>query len=361
MSTQIYPNISDDEIKICEKLLSEGKLPHKFAMRVQTVLARAKKIPTQDIAKVLGLRATTISIYVKRFNSGGIDSLLHDKSRKPGKKPISDETKNAICKLVCTTKPENATHWTCAAIGKKFKISANSVSIILRKRKLKPHLVQSFQFSNDKHFDEKLDDVVGLYLDPPENAVVFCVDEKTQIQALERTQPILPLCEKIPERQSHDYYRHGTTTLFAALAVATGKVSGSCEEHHTRKEFLKFLKKLDKETDRTKVLHVIIDNYATHKTKEVLEYVENSEGRIVLHFIPTHSSWLNLVERWFAEITSKRIRRESWESVQELEKGIMDFIRNWNETGKKYVWIKTATQIRASINKAKKRYADYTK
>ena len=231
----------------------------------------------------------------------------------------------------------------------------------MRERQLKSHLVQRFQFNNDKHFDEKLDDAVGLYLNPPENAVVFCVDEKTQIQALERTQPILPLCEKIPKRQSHDYYRHGTTTLFAALAVATGKVSGSCEEHHTRKEFLKFLKKLNKETDRTKVLHVIIDNYATHKTKEVLEYGENSEGRIVLHFIPTHSSWLNLVERWFAEITSKRIRRESWESVQELEKGIMDFILNWNETGKKYVWIKTATQIRASINEAKKRYTDYTK
>ena len=143
-------------------------------------------------------------------------------------------------------------------------------------------------------------------------------------------------------------------------------MSGSCEEHHTRKEFLKFLKKLNKETDRTKVLHVIvlhviIDNYATHKTKEVLEYVENSEGRIVLHFIPTHSSWLNLVERWFAELTSKRIRRESWASVQELEKGIMNFIRNWNETGKKYVWIKSAAQIRTSINEAKKRYANYTK
>lgn len=305
------------------------------------------------IAEILHIMPTTVSQYVKRFNKDGVDGLISNKTHKPGKAPISEKVKNEICTVVCTEKPKGATHWSCRMLAKRFGISHSTVNVILRERKLKPHLVKKFQFSTDEHFEEKLTDVVGLYLNPPENAIVLSVDEKSQIQALERSQPILPLRKGILERQTHDYYRHGTTTLFAAFEVLSGRVMGVCSKEHKAKDFIAFLKKLDKRIQKGKVLHIIVDNYSTHKTKEVYEYLEKCEGRFVLHFIPTHSSWLNMVERWFAEITNKRIRRESWESVDQPEKAIDDFIKHWNKSGEKFIWTKTFDQIQASIAKAK--------
>ena len=195
--------------------------------------------------------------------------------------------------------------------------------------------------------------MAGLYLDTPENSIVFCVDEKTQIQALERTQPILPLRPGVPERQTHDYERHGTTTLFAALNVASGKVIGKCKKSHKAEDYVDFLKELDRKAPKKKTLHIIADNYSSHKAPVVKEYLEKKSGRFVEHFIPTYSSWLNMIERWFAEITNKRIRRESWSSLKELEEAITDYIIAWNESGRRFSWTKNFDTIKASVEKAK--------
>lgn len=350
---EVLPKLIDGDEVVMETILSAGNILHKYALRLQAVLSRARGYSTNDVAAFLGINIVTVSRFVHRYNEGGLESLLKDKTRLPGKKPISDEVKNEVCRIVCNEKPANATHWSTRELAKKIGISHVSINTILRERGLKPHLVKKFQFSTDTEFETKLKDVVGLYLDPPENSIVFCVDEKSQIQALERSQPILPILPGVPERQTHDYYRHGTTTLFAALNVLSGQVIGECKESHKAEDYIAFLKKIDKKCPKNKVLHIIADNYATHKTKAVREYIDSKADRFVEHFIPTHSSWLNLVERWFGEITNKRIRRESWTGVHELEQAIDDFIKHWNKSGRKFTWVKTADQITSSLEKAR--------
>jgi transposase len=355
MGREIIPNISEKELALMELIISEGTIKHKYAVRVQTVINRAKGRTTNDTAAFLGININTVSRYVIRYNNFGLDSLLQDKTRKPGTKPISNKVKDEITQLVCKHKPENATHWSTRELAKEFGISHTAVNTILRERGLKPHIVKKFQLSNDPDFESKLKDVVGLYLNPPENAIILCVDEKTQIQALERTQPILPLLPGVPERQTHDYYRHGTTTLFAALNVASGKIIGDCKGSHRGSDYMNFLKLLDKKTPKDKVLHIIADNYSAHKSPTVREYLDSKKGRFVEHFIPTYSSWLNLIERWFAEITNKRIRRESWNSVLELEKAITDYITSWNNSGNHFTWTKTFDELNKSIKKVSTR------
>jgi transposase len=339
-----------------ETLLSNGQVKHKYAVRIQTVLSRAKGNSTGSIARIFGIDAHYISKYVKRYNQEGLESLLCDKTRKPGKEPVSEETKNTLVQFVCQNKPKNGTHWSTRELSKIFGISHTTINIILTERGLKPHLVKRFQFSTDKEFDSKLADVVGLYLNPPENAIVLCVDEKSQIQALERSQPILPLRPGIPEQQTHDYYRHGTTTLFAAIDTVSGAVIGKCKRSHKAVDYVEFLKTLDKSTPKGKVLHIIADNYAAHKAPVVKMYLAENKTRFVEHYIPTHSSWLNLIERWFAEITNKRIRRESWSSLKELENAIYKYIASWNKTGQKFVWTKTYDDIKKSVDNAKKSF-----
>lgn len=349
MGKEVRPDITEEEIALMEKILTVGSIQHKYAVRLQTVLSRARNRSTNDTAAFIGINIVTVSRYVRRFNEGGINSLLSDKTRLPGKQPISDEVKNELSRIVCNEKPESGTHWSTRELGKRLGIGHSSVNTILRDRGLKPHLVKQFQISNDPDFEKKLEDVVGLYLNPPENSVIFCVDEKSQIQALERSQPILPILPGVPERQTHDYYRHGTTTLFAALNVLSGKVIGDCKEQHKAADYISFLKMVNRKSPKGKTLHIIADNYSAHKTKEVREYLESMNGRFVEHFIPTHSSWLNLVERWFGEITNKRIRRDSWTSVDELEKAISDFIKTWNASGRRFKWVKSADKIMDSI------------
>jgi transposase len=336
-----------------EKLLSTGHLEQKFAQRIQTVLLREKGKGTDEIAEFLMLNRATVSLYINRYNKYGIDSLIRDKTRTPGKKPVSQKIKNEICRLVCSEKPKDETHWSSRTLAKKVGISHNAVSLILREYGLKPHLSKKRNYSNDPDFMSKMTDVVGLYLKPPKNSIVLCVDEKTQIQALERTQPILPISRNIPERQTADYERHGTTTLFAALNVLSGKVIGECKGSHSSEDYIDFLRKLDKDNPKRKVLHIVSDNLSAHKTKAVYEYLESRPKRFVLHFIPTHSSWLNLVERWFAEITNKRIRRGSFESVPQLIKAIKDYIRTWNNSGRYFTWTKKPSEIISKIEKAK--------
>jgi transposase len=349
----LQPNLNAEDKDLMEKLLAAGHVQFKYAVRLQTVLLRAKGKGTSEISEFLGINQATVSSYINRYNIYGIDALLRDKTRKPGKEPISQEVKNEICRLVCNEKPAGETHWSCRTLAKKVGIGHASVNLILKELGLQPHLVSKKNYSKDPFFEEKLRDVVGLYLNPPENAIVLCVDEKSQIQALERSQPVLPIMRKVPERQTVDYLRHGTTTLFAALDVLSGQVIGECNATHTSSDFIEFLKQVNKRCAAEKVLHIVADNLSAHKTKSVYAYLDSVPGRFVMHFIPTHSSWLNLVERWFAEITNKQIRRGSYKSVEQLRDAIKEYIKSWNNSGRSFKWTKEPEVILDKIRKAK--------
>src|SRR5215510_804791 len=299
---KLQPKITPEDKDLIEKLLSAGHIQHKAAVRLQTILLRSKGKGTGEIAEFFGLHQSTIGLYINRYNVYGIEALLKDKTRKPGKEPVSQEIKNEIYRLVCNEKPKAQTHWSCRSLARQVGISHSTVNTILQEFGLKPHLSVKRNYSNDPDFEAKLKDVVGLYLKPPENTIVLCIDEKTQVQALERSQPILPIIRNVPERQSSDYLRHGTTTLFAALDVLSGNVIGDCNATHRSEDYIRFLKKVNKACPKKKTLHIVTDNLSAHKTKAVKDYFDSVPGRFVQHFIPTHSSWLNLVERWFAEI-----------------------------------------------------------
>ncbi len=329
-----------------ERLLTGEALNHKQATRLQVILGRADGKRTSEIAEVLRIHPVSISVIVRRFNERGVDGLLKQPNHKPGKAPLSQNVINRVLKVVQSQQPKDATHWSTREIAKQVGISHTKVHQILQAHDLKPHLVKRFRSSDDPAFEQKLKDIVGLYLNPPENAIVLSIDEKSQVQALERAQPILPPRPGIPERQTHDYVRRGVTNLYAALNVASGKVIGAFANRHRQKEYIKFLDLVDRRTPKTRVLHLTVDNASRHDTKGVREFLEGRPGRFVVHFTPTHGTWLNLVQRWFSEITTKRIRRGSWNSVKELERAIMDYIHHWNESGKRFVWTKSSEQIR---------------
>ncbi len=261
-------------------------------------------------------------------------------------------TVEAIIHTTLKEKPKDATHWSTRSLAEKYDVSKDSIQRIWEANSLKPWLIETFKLSNDIHFVEKLRDVVGLYLNPPEHALIFSVDEKTQIQALDRTQLPLPLRTGHKETVTHDYKRHGTTTLFAALNILKGEVIGTCVKRHRHQEFISFLEKIDKAVEKDLDIHCIVDNYSTHKHQEVKQWLKK-HSRFHLHFIPTSSSWLNLVERWFREITTKRIRRGTFNSVPELIQAIEDFIKYNNEHPKPFVWTKTADEIIAKVNRCK--------
>ena len=240
--------------------------------------------------------------------------------------------------------PADATHWSRASMAKESGLSKSTVGRIWQAFGLKPHLVDTFKICNDPQFIDKVRDVVGLYLDPPEKALVLCVDEKSQIQALDRSAPVLPMMPGLPERRTHDYLRHGITTLFAALDVATGEINGSIHRRHRAAEFKKFLTKLDKQIPAELDVHLICDNYATHKTPAIAKWL-GAHPRFHMHFTPTYSSWLNQVERWFALLTDKKLRRGTHRSIYALEKDIRDWIAAWNDNPKPFIWTKTADEI----------------
>jgi len=350
---ELQPKLNHEDQDWMEKLLSAGHVKHKYAVRLQTILLRAKGKGTDEISDFLGIHPCTVSLYINRYNTLGISSLLQDKTRKPGNEPISQDIKNKVIRLACNEKPKNETHWSCRTLAEHVGISHTSVNYILHEYGIKPHTASKHNYSNDPNFEAKLTDVVGLYLNPPKNAIILCVDEKSQIRALERSQPIMPMIRNVSERQTVDYIRHGTTTLFAALNYLNGNIIGECRDRHTSDDYISFLKKLDEECPKRKVLHIVTDNLSSHKTKAVYEFLNSMPKRFVTHFIPTHSSWLNLVERWFAEITNKRIRRGSFESVKELTKAIKEYIKTWNKSGRLFVWTKTSDEILAKIKKAK--------
>ncbi|MFF8690563.1 IS630 family transposase, partial [Streptomyces sp. NPDC015232] len=307
------------------------------------ILACAEGASNKDVAARLGSTPHAVGRWRSRFVQYRVAGL-GDMPRPGGPRTVTDEQVAAVVTKTLESTPKNATHWSTRSMAKEMGLSQSSVSRIWRAFGLQPHRSETFKLSTDPYFVDKVHDVVGLYLDPPERALVFCVDEKSQIQALDRSQPVLPMMPGVPQRTTHDYVRAGTTTLFAALEVATGKVIGSLHRRHRAEEFKKFLIKLDKEVPAGLDIHLICDNYATHKTPAIKKWLL-AHPRFHLHFTPTGSSWLNLVERWFAELTNKQIRRGVHRSVQALEKDIRNWITAWNTDPKPYIWTKTADEI----------------
>jgi transposase len=342
--------VSAEEKLLLEQLLSAGSTPQNVAFRIRIVLSASEGVSNNELAGRLSTTRTTILKWRRRFAESGIEGILTDAPRPGRNKTISAEKEAAIVEATLKTKPRNATHWSTRMMAATQKVSDTTVHRIWRAHRLQPHRVEKFKASQDPEFVDKVRDIVGLYRNPPENALVFSVDEKSQIQALDRTQPILPLREGLPERQTHDYRRYGTTTLFAALNVLDGTVIGHCSPRHRHQEFLKFLKKLDETVVNGQQLHLILDNYATHKHPAVKAWLAERPN-YHLHFTPTSSSWLNLVERFFAEITQRRIRRGTFPSVSSLIKAISDYIRDRNKKPKPFTWIASADQITRKVRR----------
>jgi transposase len=332
-----------DQVRL-EQLVADRNTPAKVLWRADIVLATADGLGTMAIMRRTGKSKPCVWRWQERFIEEGVEGLLRDKTRPPGTPPLSWEIRQRVLTKTANEVPANATHWSVRTMAKEVGISHTSVQRIWAEAGLKPHLVRTFKVSNDPQFEEKVTDVVGLYMHPPDKALVLCVDEKSQIQALDRTQPGLPMKRGRAATMTHDYKRHGTTTLFAALDVKTGLVIGECLPRHRAKEFIRFLRRIDRATDKHLDLHLIVDNYGTHKTPEVNVWL-GKHPRFKLHFIPTSSSWLNLVERFFAEITGKRIRRGVFRSVDELKAAIHDYLDHHNAAQKPFVWTKTAKEI----------------
>jgi len=327
-------------------------LPLRLVQRARIITMAADGVTSQNIASQLAISRPTVQLWRERFLALRVAGLEKDAPR-PGRIPSVPESKvRAIVEATLHTKPAAATHWSTRSMAEAQGVSEATVRRIWRQHNLKPHLVKSFKLSRDKQFIAKLRDVVGLYLNPPDRALVLCVDEKSQIQALDRTQPGLPIKPGRCGTMTHDYKRHGTTTLFAALSLLDGKVIGDCMPRHRHQEFIRFLKKIDGETPAGVDLHLIVDNYGTHKHPRVQSWIRR-HPRFHLHFIPTSSSWLNLVERWFREITDKRIRRGAFRSVPELIAAIEDYMSNHNQNPRVFVWTASVESILTKIAKCK--------
>ena len=320
-----------------------------LAVRSRIVLAAADGLSTSAVARKLDVNVTTARRWRARFVEQGLDGLL-DEPRPGRPRTVSDEQVEAVITTTLETTPKDATHWSTRSLAAELGLSQSAVSRIWRAFGLQPHRQASWKLSKDPLFIDKVHDVVGLYLDPPERAVVLCVDEKSQIQALDRTAPIFPMMPGTPARASHDYKRAGTSSLYAALDLASGKVIGSLHARHRAIEFKKFLATIDREVPAEYDVHVVLDNASTHKTPAVKRWLA-AHPRFVLHFTPTSSSWLNLVERWFGELTTKKLQRGTHRSVRELNTDIRAWINTWNENPRPYVWTKTADQILESIAK----------
>ena len=339
-----------------KRIAADGNTPQKIVKRAKIVLLTAQGQGVTAIMREVKVSKTTVWRWQDYFVAAGAAGLLKGRSKPPGKKPIATGIKLKVIEKTVKERPVNATHWSVRTMAEEMGISHTSVQRIWHEYGLKPHLVRSFKVSNDPNFAEKVEDIVGLYLDPPDKALVLCVDEKSQIQALDRTQPGLPMKTGRAGTMTHDYKRHGTTTLFAALDVASGAVIGQCLPRHRAAEFLTFLKKIDRATPTHLDLHLIADNYATHKTPAVKRWFKR-HARFHIHFTPTSSSWLNLVERMFAEITRQRIRRGTFASVPELKTAIEDWIEHRNNNPKPFTWIKSSKKIVASYRRARQKLA----
>ncbi len=341
-------SLAEGDRERLEQWVAAHGTPQQVALRCRIVLAAAAGRTNLEIGVDSGVDVKTVALWRGRFIQAGAQGLWEIAAGR-GRKPTYSAAKiKAIIHATLQTKPKGMTQWSCRQMAQAQGVSKSTVSNIWRSHNLKPHRIKRFKLSRDARFLEKLIDVVGLYLNPPDQALVLCVDEKTQIQALDRTQPGLPMKKGRLGTMTHDYKRNGTTCLFAALEVLQGKVIGECYARHRHQEFLKFLRRLDAEFPGDIALHLVMDNYGTHQHPKVQTWLKR-HPRFVPHFVPTSSSWLNLVERWFGELTAKAIRRGSFASVADLESAIAQFLEAWNENPKPFVWTATVESIQAKL------------
>jgi len=343
--------LSSGERSKLERLSKSRMSEVRLAQRTKIILLAAEGLTNKEIAQQMNTTPNTVGRWRRRFAVDGLKGIQKELPR--GGRPRQTELDLKIIHTVTQTQPKDATHWSVRTLAAELNVSRSRVHRVLSKANLQPHRYKNFKVSNDPQFAEKLVDVIGLYLDPPDKALVLCVDEKSQIQALDRTQKSLPMYPGRCGTLTHDYKRNGTTTLFAALNMADGKVIGSCMERHRHQEFLKFLKIIDKETPAELDLHLIVDNYCTHKHEKVKRWLKRNK-RFHLHFTPTSSSWLNMVERWFGELTRKRIRRGVFRSVKELETAILNYLETHNQKSKPYIWTAKTEDILEKVKRAKK-------
>jgi transposase len=335
-----------------ERWESAQGTPQQVALRCRIVLAALAGDDNVAIAQELGVSRPTVQLWRKRVHQGGIEEVWKIAPGR-GRKPRFDQAKrDQIIQSTLQSKPQGMTHWSCRRMAEAQGVSKNTINRLWQLHNLKPHLSRTFKLSRDANFLEKLTDVVGLYLNPPDKALVLCLDEKSQIQALDRTQPGLPLKKGRCGTMTHDYKRNGTTTLFAALNILDGKVVGECHTRHRHQEWLRFLRRLDREFPSSLKLHLVMDNYGTHKEPHVQRWLKK-HPRFVCHFVPTSSSWLNLVERWFRELTDKAIRRGSFVSVPDLKRAIDEFLTAWNEDPRPFIWTASVEQIIEKIGRAR--------
>jgi transposase len=340
--------MSVDQQKQIEQWLAALGTPQQVALRCRLVLAASHGKSEAAIAAEMNVNRKTVRLWRERFIAQGLPGLWEIASGRGRKATYDAKRIKAVIDATLQSKPKGMTHWSCRLMAAEQHISKSTVSNLWRSHNIKPHRSKTFKLSRDPKFLQKLTDVIGLYLNPPDQGIVLCVDEKSQIQALNRTQPGLPLKKGRCGTMTHDYKRNGTTTLFAALEVLKGKVIGDCHKRHRHQEFLKFLRRIDREFPGNTPLHLVIDNYGTHGTAEVRTWLKK-HSRFVLHYVPTSCSWLNLIERWFAELTNKRIRRDSFLSVADLTAAIEDFLAAWNTSPKPFVWTATVDSIVAKL------------
>jgi transposase len=346
--------LSESEKMRLEQWIRAGSTPQQVVLRVKIILGAAREQSDQRIARDLKVQRRTAALWRRRFREQGIGCVWEIAPGRGRKAFYGPAEVSKIIEATLQTKPKGATHWSTRTLARAQGVSKNTIHRVWEDHQLKPHLRKSFKLSRDPKFLEKLTDVVGVYLTPPQNAVVLCVDEKSQIQALDRTQPGLPLKPGRCGTFTHDYKRNGTTTLFAALQMAEGRVIGECYQRHRHQEFLRFLRRLDAEFPETTALHLILDNYGTHGHERVRQWLAK-HPRFVLHFIPTSSSWLNLIERWFGELSQKAVRRGAFRSVADLEHAIQEFMQAWNANPTPFVWTATVESILEKLSRCRRR------
>lgn len=341
-TVSVIPCAEDRESLLA--IISDRNRPLKHIQRARIILFSTERLPVLEVARRAGVSRPAVWRWQQRYGEQGVDGLLRDKTRKPGRAPLSAKVVAKLLELTCSEPPGQATHWTGRAMAGVMGISLRAVQRLWEAHRLQPHRVRTFKRSNDPKFAEKVEDVVGLYMAPPAHAVVVSIDEKSQIQALDRTQPGLPLKPGKCGTMTHDYKRNGTTTLFAALNVLDGTVLGRCMSQHRHQEFIHFLKAVERSVPAGKVIHAILDNYAAHKHPAVMKWLAD-HPRWTFHFTPTSASWLNAVEGFFSTITRRRIRRGVFSSVADLEDAIARYIKAHNKTAKPFVWTTSAQAI----------------
>jgi len=339
--------LKEEEQTKLEEWARRPKTAQRLAIRARIVLSCAEGRENRQVARELRITDQTVCKWRERFRKDGLEGLA-DEPRPGAPRKISDAQVEALITRTLESTPTQGTHWSTRSIAEAMGMSQSAISRIWRAFSLQPHRVETFKLSTDPFFVEKVRDIVGLYLNPPERALVLCVDEKSQVQALDRTRPVLPLRPGVPARQTHDYVRHGTTSLFAALDIATGKVIGSCHRRHRHQEFLRFLGRIDEAIPEPLEIHLVMDNYGTHKMPKVKRWFAR-RPRYHVHFTPTSASWLNQVERFFGLLTDKRIRRGTFETVRQLESAIRDYLAHHNESPKPFTWTADADSILKKI------------